>query len=166
MPESLAEICARAAVEMGFSRAAGHIFGTVFGAPAALTADDLCKALNLSRSNVSTALKELRLSGLVVVIRIKGDRKEYFSVPDDPWTIVSRLLNARRHRLIDPLVQELARAVDAGDARAGGLLAAVGSIAEAIDAAIRLDPALLGQLVAAGPPDAARKKDKKRKKKG
>ncbi|MFN0116212.1 MAG: GbsR/MarR family transcriptional regulator [Paracoccaceae bacterium] len=165
MPDTLADLCANAAAELGFSRPAGQIFGTVHAAATPPTADDLCAALGLSRSNVSTALKELRQAGLVRTTRLTGDRKEYFTAPADPWEIALRLIAQRRRRLIDPLLDGLRRLDDAGDDAAAALVPVVGELSGLADALLRLDPAALARLAAAGLPTGTRKKDKKRKKK-
>ena len=165
MPDAFADLCATAAVELGFSRPAGLIFSVVFASPEPPTADDLCATLGLSRSNVSTALKELRQTGLVTVIRHAGDRKEHFTAPTDGWAVVSRLIAARRARVIDPALDALSRmGAQAGPGHLS-LLAALQDIAALAEAASRLDPDDLGRAAARGASPDARKKDKKRRKK-
>ena len=165
MSDHFAVLCAAAAVELGFSRPAGLIFSQVFTAPEPPTADDLCISLGLSRSNVSTALKELRQTGLVVVVRHAGDRKEHFSAPTEGWAVVSRLIAARRARVIDPALDALSRmAADAGPGPLS-LLVALQDIAALAEAAGRADPNDLGRMVVRGLSPEARKKEKKRRKK-
>ena len=108
----------------GLSRPAGQCFAAIWRAAAAPCADDLVARLGLSRSNVSTALKELRLWGLVTVLRAPGDRKEYFAAPGDPWQILGLLLAERARRDIAPARDRLA-ALD-GDARAAVALPLAG----------------------------------------
>jgi DNA-binding transcriptional ArsR family regulator len=165
MPDPFADLCAAAAVELGFSRPAGLIFSVVFSAAEPPTADDLCAALGLSRSNVSTALKELRQTGLVTVERIQGDRKEHFTAPRDGWAVVSRLVAARRARVIDPALDALSRLGAGAGIGHLSLAAALQDLAALAEAAGRMDPADLGKLAARGLTPETRKKDKKRRKK-
>ncbi len=165
MPDSFADLCAAAAVELGFSRPAGLIFSVIHAAPEPPTADDLCAELGLSRSNVSTALKELRQAGLVSVVKRPGDRKEYFTGPEDGWAVVSRLIAFRRRRLIDPALDALSRMNGATAEPYLGLVSAIQDVAALAEAAGRLEPSTLGRLAGRGLPTDARKKDKKRRKK-
>lgn len=104
------------AQSVGLSRPAGQCFAAIWRAPQAPCADDLVAALGLARSNVSTALKELRGWNLVSVARIPGDRKEYFTAPADPWELLRLVLAARqRHvtaRLLDRVISAEAAAAD------------------------------------------------------
>lgn len=144
----------------GLSRPAGQCFAAIWRAAAAPCADDLVARLGLSRSNVSTALKELRLWGLVTVLRAPGDRKEYFSAPGDPWQILGLLLAERARRDIAPARDRLA--VLEGDARAADLAAMLGALSSWMEGLGHLDPATLAALVG-GEAEAGKKKKKKKK---
>src|SRR3712207_5544666 len=58
--------------------------------------------LGVSRSNVSMGLKELQAWNLVRLQHRPGDRRDYFSTPDDIWQIVRPLVEERKKREIDP----------------------------------------------------------------
>ena len=75
MPEAatlLATLFADAAQVFGLSRPAGQCFSAIWRAAAPPCADDLVAGLGLSRSNVSTALKELRGWGMISIVRTPG----------------------------------------------------------------------------------------------
>jgi hypothetical protein len=79
--------------------------------------------------------------------------------------VVSRLIGARRRRVVDPALDALARlGPDAGAAHLS-LRAAVQDLAKLAESAGRLGPAELADVVAHGLSAAPRKKDKKRRKK-
>ena len=72
MPEAatlLATLFADVAQVFGLSRPAGQCFSAIWRAAAPPCADDLVAGLGLSRSNVSTALKELRGWGMISIVR-------------------------------------------------------------------------------------------------
>ena len=63
--------------------------------------------LGVSRSNVSMGLKELQAWNLVRLQHKPGDRRDYFSTPDDIWQIVRTLVEERKKREIDPTLSLL-----------------------------------------------------------
>lgn len=64
----------------------------------ALTADELCEALSMARSNVSTALKELEGWELVFRESRVGDRKSYYRVQSDVWEMARAVMKERKRR--------------------------------------------------------------------
>lgn len=119
---AFAEIVADLAQSAGLSRPAGLCLAGVWRAAQAPCADDLVAGLGLSRSNVSTALKELRGWGLVGIARTPGDRKEYFTAPADPWELLRLVLVGRERRLIAPALDRMMAAEAAtGDVRLAAL---------------------------------------------
>ncbi len=91
----------------GINRTVGQIYALLFLADRPLNAEDLCAALGFSRSNVSIGLKELQGWRLVEMRHQPGDRREYFSTPDDVWQIVRTLVEERKKREIDPTLSVL-----------------------------------------------------------
>ncbi len=95
----------------GINRTVGQIYALLFVSEAPQNADDIVHALGLSRSNVSMGLKELNSWNLVRSRHLPGDRREYFSTPDDIWEIFSVLVEERRKREIDPTLSMLRTAL-------------------------------------------------------
>ena len=91
----------------GINRTVGQIYALLFLSPRPLNADDIADRLGFSRSNVSMGLKELETWRLVQLRRIAGDRREYFSTPDDIWAILRTLVEERKRREIDPTMTML-----------------------------------------------------------
>jgi len=91
----------------GINRTVGQIYALLFTASRPLNADEIAEALGFSRSNVSIGLKELESWRLVRLSHQPGDRREYFSAPDDVWTIFRTLAEERRRREIDPTLSML-----------------------------------------------------------
>jgi DNA-binding transcriptional regulator GbsR (MarR family) len=86
----------------GINRTVGQIYALLFISEEPLNADDIVERLGVSRSNVSMGLKELQAWNLVRHQHVPGDRRDYFSTPDDIWQIVRTLVEERKKREIDP----------------------------------------------------------------
>ncbi|GIX38804.1 MAG: transcriptional regulator [Silanimonas sp.] len=91
----------------GINRTVGQIYALLFVSPRALNADEIAESLGFSRSNVSMGLKELQSWRLVRLQHLPGDRREYFSAPEDVWTIFQTLAEERRKREVDPTLSML-----------------------------------------------------------
>lgn len=164
-PPNLADIFADVAQEIGLSRPAGQCFSGIWRAAQAPCADDLVKTLGLSRSNISTALKELRSWGLIAIARAPGDRKEYFTAPPDPWEVMRLVLAARQRQVIAPLLDKLLMAEAAvEDARIAALHAVLTKTTQAAAALTAQDAKAFAKAVEALASPAAEPKKKKKKK--
>lgn len=91
----------------GINRTVGQIYAVIFISEEPLCADDIVTALGVSRSNVSMGLKELAAWNLLRTRRIPGDRRDFFTTPDDMWEIVRTLIDERKKREIDPTLSKL-----------------------------------------------------------
>ena len=91
----------------GINRTVGQIYAVLFIADEPLCADDIVSRLNISRSNVSMGLKELQGWNLVRLKHVQGERREFFTTPDDIWVIVRTLVEERKKREIDPTLSVL-----------------------------------------------------------
>jgi DNA-binding transcriptional regulator GbsR (MarR family) len=167
LSDSFVSIFSDIAAEVGLSRPAGQCFAAIWRAPVLPCADNLTASLGLSRSNVSTALKELRAWGLVSVSRAAGDRREYFSAPDDPWDIIRVIIAARHRRSLAPVIDRLLAIEGAeGDAHAAALHDAASRIGTWLATLGKLDSISLSEYVDVGSIShsaGAKKKKKKRK---
>lgn len=163
------EIVADLAALFGLSRPAGQCFAAIWRAAQPPCADDLKATLGLSRSNVSTALKELRDWGLVSRVRAPGDRKDYFTAPPDPWDLVRLLLSGRQRRAFAPVLDRLMAAeAEAEDVRIATLHATLATVSARMEALAALDAAHLAAAFEGalnGKPADERSAGKKKKKK-
>lgn len=91
----------------GISRTVGQIYALLFISKDPLNADQIVEKLGFSRSNVSMGLKELQAWNLVRLRHIPGDRRDYFTTPEDQWEIVRTLAEERKKREIDPTLSML-----------------------------------------------------------
>ncbi|MEI8146512.1 MAG: GbsR/MarR family transcriptional regulator, partial [Alphaproteobacteria bacterium] len=91
----------------GINRTVGQIYAVLFVAERPLCADDIVERLGISRSNVSMGLKELQAWNLLRQKSVPGDRREFFTTPDDIYAIVRTLVDERKKREIDPTLTVL-----------------------------------------------------------
>lgn len=157
-------VFAEFAGRFGLSRPAGQCFAAIWRSAEAPCADDLVTRVGISRSNVSTALKELRLWGLVSVLRAPGDRKEYFTALADPWQILGTLMAERARRDIAPARDRLEALEE--DPRAADLAAMLDALGSWMEGLGHMDPASLRAAVLGEEAGDTEKKKKKKKKKG
>ncbi|MFO0447890.1 MAG: GbsR/MarR family transcriptional regulator [Pseudomonadota bacterium] len=99
--------CGEMGSRWGFNRTVGQIYALLFVADRPLNAEEIADALGFSRSNVSMGLKELQSWRLVRLQHQPGDRREYFSAPDDVWRIFRTLVEERTRREVDPTLSML-----------------------------------------------------------
>ncbi|MDE2048626.1 MAG: GbsR/MarR family transcriptional regulator [Betaproteobacteria bacterium] len=91
----------------GINRTVGQIYALLYVSAQPLNADEIAEQLGFSRSNVSMGLKELESWSLVRLLHQPGDRREYFTAPDDVWAIFRTLAEERRKREVDPTLTML-----------------------------------------------------------
>jgi DNA-binding transcriptional regulator GbsR (MarR family) len=91
----------------GINRTVGQIYAVLFVSERPLCADDIVERLGISRSNVSMGLKELQAWNLLKHKSTPGDRREFFTTPDDIYAIVRTLVDERKKREIDPTLTVL-----------------------------------------------------------
>ncbi|WKD50432.1 GbsR/MarR family transcriptional regulator [Microbulbifer spongiae] len=91
----------------GFNRTVGQLFAllTIHSSP--LNAEQLAKALKISRSNVSMGLKELQAWRLVELHHQPGDRRDYFTTAGSIWDLARTVFAERRKRELDPTLSLL-----------------------------------------------------------
>lgn len=91
----------------GINRTVGQICALLVISEEPLNADQISEALGISRSNVSMGLKELHSWNLLRQVDVPGDRKDYFTTPEDVWEMARTLIEERRKREIDPTLSML-----------------------------------------------------------
>lgn len=91
----------------GINRTVGQMYALLYVSEKPLNADEMAEALGFSRSNVSMGLKELVSWRLVKLQHLPGDRREYYSTPEDVWAIFQTLAEERKKREVDPTLTML-----------------------------------------------------------
>ncbi len=91
----------------GVNRSVAQIHALLHISPDPMTADEICEALDLARSNVSTGLKELQGWKLVKSSRQLGDRRDHFTSVRDMFDLVDTVIQGRREREFAPTLAAL-----------------------------------------------------------
>lgn len=91
----------------GINRTVGQIYALLVFNEEPLNAEQIAQSLGFARSNVSMGLKELQSWELVQLRHLPGDRKDYFTVPEDVWDIARTLILQRRKRELEPTLTVL-----------------------------------------------------------
>src|SRR5881398_277491 len=88
----------------GINRTVAQIHALLFIAPKPVNAEEIAALLNVVRSNVSTSIKELQNWGIIKVVHVLCDRRDFFESGKDVWEIFRLVLDERKKREIDPTI--------------------------------------------------------------
>ena len=91
----------------GFNRSVAQMIALIVISVHPLSADDIADALNISRGNVSMAIKELNSWQLIRTHREPGDRKDYYLANGSIWELGQQVLAERKKREVDPTMSML-----------------------------------------------------------
>ncbi len=102
----------------GINRTMAQVHALLFVAPNPLDAEEISKLLDVSRSNVSTSLRELITWGVVRRVHSIGDRRDRFEALKDVMETFRVIMAERKRREMDPtiaLLENCVREAEAGD---------------------------------------------------
>lgn len=102
-------------VRWGINRTMAQMHALLYLSPAPLTAEDICAALGVARSNASNSLRELQNWGIVKIVHVMGDRRDHFESMADVWEMFRQVLDERKKREIDPTVEVLRACAEAAE---------------------------------------------------
>jgi DNA-binding transcriptional regulator GbsR (MarR family) len=102
----------------GINRTMAQVHALLFVAPEALDAEEISRLLDVSRSNVSTSLRELITWGVVRRVHIIGDRRDRFEALKDVMETFRVIMAERKRREMDPTIALLEHCVE--EAKTGG----------------------------------------------
>ncbi len=95
----------------GINRTVAQVHALLFLSPRPLNAEEIAATLNVARSNASTSLRELQGWGIVRVVHVLGDRRDYFESMKDVWEMFRVIVDERKKRETDPVLTMLREAV-------------------------------------------------------
>ncbi len=100
----------------GINRTVAQIHALLFVSEQPLTAEQIAETLSVARSNVSNSLRELQAWGLVRIVHVLGDRRDHFQAVGDAWETLRVILDERKRREFDPMVERVRECVAEGPA--------------------------------------------------
>ena len=95
----------------GINRTVAQVHALLFLSPKPLHAEEIATTLGVARSNVSTSLRDLQAWGIVRVVHVLGDRRDYFESMKDVWEMFRVIVDERKKREADPVLTMLREAV-------------------------------------------------------
>ena len=101
----------------GINRTMAQVHALLFVSPESIDAEEISKLLDVSRSNVSTSLRELITWGVVRRVHIIGDRRDRFEALKDVMDTFRVIMAERKRREMDPTIALLENCVE--EAKAG-----------------------------------------------
>ena len=93
--------------QWGINRTMAQIHALLLISPEPLSANEIMEELQISRGNVSMALRELMAWGIVSRVHIKGERREYYTTEKDVWNMFRIIARERKKREVDPTIDVL-----------------------------------------------------------
>ena len=96
----------------GINRTMAQVHALLYIAPDPLSANEIMKELQISRGNVSMALRELIAWGIVSRVHIKGERREFYTTEKDVWQMFRIIARERKKREVDPTINVLRESVE------------------------------------------------------
>jgi len=100
----------------GINRTVAQVHALLFVSERPLHAEAIAETLEVARSNVSVSLRELTAWGLVKLVHVLGDRRDYFEALGDVWQMFQVIFEQRRRREVDPTVAVLRECVAEAEA--------------------------------------------------
>lgn len=108
----------------GVNTSVARVHGLLIASDRAWCLDEIVERLGISKSNVSTCLKELRSWGVIRKVLHQGDRREFYVCEPDAWKMLFSIVRERKKREFDPVVTHIKEALEqAKDAPDGIALA-------------------------------------------
>ncbi len=83
--------------------------------------DEIVEELQISKSNVSTSLKELRSWHVVRKVFVPGDRREFYACEPDTWEMLFNIMRQRKRRELDPILSSIAMTCEQAKNRPTGI---------------------------------------------
>lgn len=91
----------------GINRTMAEIHALLYVVGTPLCTDDLMERLNISRGNASMNLRALCDWGIIRRSHRRGERREYFESLSDVWEIFSIIIQERKRREMDPVLETI-----------------------------------------------------------
>lgn len=92
-------------VRWGINRTMAQVHALLYLSEEPLHAERICEILDLSRSNVSVALRELQGWGIIKVAHLMGDRRDHFESMNDVFEMFRVIVKERERREVDPTLR-------------------------------------------------------------
>jgi HTH-type transcriptional regulator, glycine betaine synthesis regulator len=103
----------------GINRTMAEIHALLFVSKDPVCTDDVMEKLLISRGNSSMNLRLLVDWGLIERVHLRGDRKEYFTCRTDVWQMFETILQQRRRREVEPIIETIQKCSEMNESSEG-----------------------------------------------
>ena len=86
----------------GVNTSVARVHALLIATDKPLSLDDIAESLKISRGNANTCLRELRNWNVIKLIKVPGDRHDYYVSEDDVWKMTFAIARERKRREYDP----------------------------------------------------------------
>lgn len=107
----------------GVNTSVARVHGLLLATDRAWCLDEIASRLAISRSNVSTSLKELRAWGVIRKEIRPGDRRDFWTCEPDVWKMLFSIMRERKKREFDPAFAAVGEALAQARAEPSGMAA-------------------------------------------
>lgn len=92
----------------GVNNSVARVHGLLIITDRSWCIDEIVERLKLSKSNVSTSLKELRSWNVIRKVFKPGDRREFYTCEPNAWEMLFNIMRQRKQREFDPVMAGVA----------------------------------------------------------
>jgi len=89
----------------GISVSVARVHALLIASDEPISLDDIAGRLRISRGNASMSLKELKNWGIVRLVKVPGDRSDYYVTEPDMWKVFIVIAKERKRREFDPVLE-------------------------------------------------------------
>lgn len=89
----------------GVNNSVARVHALMIASEEPLSLDDIAAELKISRGNANMCLRELRNWGVIRLVKIPGDRHDYYVTEEDIWKISFAIARERKRREFDPALR-------------------------------------------------------------
>lgn len=118
----------------GINNSVARIHGLLIITDRAWCIDEIVDRLQISKSNVSTSLKELRSWNVIRKILKPDDRREFYICEPNAWEMLFNIMRQRKKREFDPILAGVTDAYNkAGNDPSGIAVERLGEMKKMLD---------------------------------
>lgn len=106
----------------GINNSTARIHAQLIASEDPLSLDGIAEALQISRGNASMCLRELRNWGVVHLVKVPGDRRDYYTTEPDIWKMFFVIIRERKRREFDPIMNVVRETLAEARKTKGGIV--------------------------------------------
>jgi HTH-type transcriptional regulator, glycine betaine synthesis regulator len=108
----------------GVNNSVARIHGLMIISDRPWCIDEIVERLQISKSNVSTSLKELRSWNVIRKAFLPGDRREFYVCEPNAWEMLFNIMRQRKQREFDPILASVSETCRLAGEDASGIAVA------------------------------------------